>query len=611
MPDIIQLLPDHLANQIAAGEVIQRPASAVKELMENAIDAGATTIHLVLKDAGKELIQVVDNGKGMSAMDARMSFERHATSKIKRIEDLFEIRTKGFRGEALASIAAVAQVSLKTRQTGDALGTLIEIEASSISKQEPVACAEGTNFSIKNLFYNVPARRHFLKSNTTELKHVLDEFTRIAMAHPDIAFKFTHNNVEQFNLSSGNLKQRVLALIGNNIDRHLVPVEEQTDLINITGFIGKPEAANRTRGNQYFFINNRFIKNAYLNHAVNSAFEGLIAKDAFPLYVLFLEIDPRKVDVNVHPTKQEVKFDDDKMMYAYLQAAIKYALNKFNVAPSIDFSLDPEIQNLSALQLPQTASRQAAASSGYLFDKFSKGGQAHFIDKQEDRTAWKQQQQAFFPDMPSRGIPDHIVPDELPAQASLMSQEILDDVGYKAIIQWNDYLITTMKSGVVILHQKRALERIIYEKLASGLENKRYVSQQLLFPITLSFAPADALLLEEVLGDLFLLGYDIKGAAENTFLIQGTPTDIPVGYETEVLEAIIEQLKHESDTVQNTRQLAIVKTMAKRMAIPRMLQKEQAQALIDELFACEQPQYAPDGSLIFKILQKNSIEALL
>ncbi|RQO32607.1 DNA mismatch repair endonuclease MutL [Taibaiella sp. KBW10] len=610
MPDIIQLLPDHLANQIAAGEVIQRPASAVKELLENAIDAGASSIHLVLKDAGKELIQVVDNGKGMSAIDARMSFERHATSKIKKIEDLFEIRTKGFRGEALASIAAVAQVVLKTKQTGDALGTLIEIEASSVTKQEPVACAEGTSFSIKNLFYNVPARRHFLKSNTTELKHVLDEFIRIAMAHPDIAFKFTHNNVEQFNLPVGNLKQRVLALIGNNIDRHLVPVEEQTDLLNITGFIGKPEAANRTRGNQYFFINNRFIKNAYLNHAVNSAFEGLIAKDAFPLYVLFLEIDPRKVDVNVHPTKQEVKFDDDKMMYAYLQAAIKYALNKFNVAPSIDFTLDPEIQHLSALQMPQTQARQAA-TSGYLFDKFSKGGQAHFIDKQEDRAAWKQQQKTFFPDMPSLGIPESIIPDERPVQAALMSTEVLDDVGYKAIIQWNDYLITTMKSGVVILHQKRALERIIYEKLASSLENKRHVSQQLLFPITVNFAPADALILEEILSDLFLLGYDIKPDTAHSFLIQGTPTDIPLGYETEVLEAIIEQLKHESDMVQNTKQLAIIKTMSKRMAIPRTMQKEQAQALIDELFACDQPQYAPDGSLIFRILHKESIESLL
>ena len=288
MPDIIQLLPDHLANQIAAGEVIQRPASAVKELLENAIDAGGTQIHLVLKDAGKELIQVVDNGKGMSAVDARMSFERHATSKIKKIDDLFAIRTKGFRGEALASVAAVAQVSMKTRQTGEALGTLLEIASSEIEKQEPVACPEGTNICIKNLFYNVPARRHFLKSNATELRHILDEFTRIAMAHPDIAFKFTHNNVEQFNLVTGNLRQRIMALIGNQVDKHLVPVEEQTDLINITGFIGKPEAAARTRGNQYFFINNRFIKNAYLNHAVQQAYEGLITKESFPLYVLFL-----------------------------------------------------------------------------------------------------------------------------------------------------------------------------------------------------------------------------------------------------------------------------------------------------------------------------------
>ncbi|WP_129022368.1 DNA mismatch repair endonuclease MutL [Edaphocola flava] len=612
MPDIIQLLPDHLANQIAAGEVIQRPASAVKELLENAIDAGATQVHLVLKDAGKELIQVVDNGKGMSAIDARMSFERHATSKIKKIDDLFSIRTKGFRGEALASVAAVAQISLKTRQQGEALGTQIEIASSEVEKQEPVACPEGTSISIKNLFYNVPARRHFLKSNATELRHILDEFTRIAMAHPDIAFKFTHNNVEQFNLGIGNLRQRVMALIGNQVDKHLVPVEEQTDLLNITGFIGKPEAAARTRGSQYFFINNRFIKNAYLNHAVQQAYDGLIAKESFPLYVLFLEIDPRKVDVNVHPTKQEVKFDDDKMMYAYLQAAVKYALNKFNVAPSIDFTLDPEIQNLTAVQLPGSNTRQESAKSGYLFDTFSRPGQAHFIAKQEDRKAWKEQQQAFFPEMPSMGIRD-IVPDDVPmsVQPSLLSNDIPDDAGHKSIIQWNEYLITTMKSGVVILHQKRALERIIYEKLETSLAQKRHVSQQLLFPIPLQFAPSDALVLAEVLPELYALGYDIQQEDDAGFTIQGVPADIAAGHEAQVLEAIVEQLKHEQGTIQHSRQLAILKTMAKRMAVPKAMQQEQAQALVDELFACGQPQYAPDGALIFKILDKNSIESLL
>lgn len=614
MSDIIKLLPDHLANQIAAGEVIQRPASAVKELVENAVDAGADAIQLVLKDAGKELIQVVDNGKGMSAMDARMSFERHATSKIRKIEDLFEVRTKGFRGEALASIAAVAQVSLKTRQADDALGTLIDIASSSVTVQEPVAYTKGTSIAVKNLFYNVPARRHFLRSNTTELKHVLDEFIRIALAHPEISFKFTHNGVEQYNLHSGNLKQRVLALLGNSIDKHLIPVEEDTDLIRINGFIGKPEAATRTRGNQFFFINNRFIKSPYLNHAVTTAFEGLIAKETFPTYILFLEIDPRKVDVNVHPTKQEVKFDDDKIMYAYLQSAVKFALNKFNVAPSIDFSLNTEIQDLDALKIPLSAQRQQAVEQGYLYHKFTKGGQAHFIEKQEDRREWQRQQNPFFPEMPSMGL-SAVAPDEVPAivsQAPLINDDVIEEGSSKSVIQWQEYLVTTMKSGILLLHQKRALERILYERLSERMAAKAPVSQQLLFPIELSFNPADALLLTEVLSDLYLLGYDIKpGPALHSFEVLGVPPDVPGGQEQRILEAVLEQLKHESAHIEDVSKNVIIRTMAKRMAVPSMMQKEQMQSLIDELFACEQPQYTPDGSLIFRILTQNEVNSML
>ncbi|MBL7705687.1 MAG: DNA mismatch repair endonuclease MutL [Taibaiella sp.] len=615
MSDIIQLLPDHLANQIAAGEVIQRPASAVKELIENAVDAGATAVHLILKDAGKELIQVVDNGKGMSAMDARMSFERHATSKIKKIEDLFEIRTKGFRGEALASIAAVAQVILKTRREEDALGTHIEIASSAVSSQEPVAFAGGTSISVKNLFFNVPARRHFLKSNTTELKHVLDEFIRIALAHPDIAFRFTNNGIEQYNLPGGNLKQRILALLGAGMDKNLIPVEELTDVVQIRGFIGKPEAANRTRGNQFFFINNRFIKSAYLNHAVSNAFEGLIAKDAFPTYILFLEIDPRKVDVNVHPTKQEVKFDDDKIMYAYLQAAIKFALNKYNVAPSIDFSLDASIQNLDALKMPMTEHRQQEVKQGYLYDKFSNAGQAHFIERREDRKQWQQQQKAFFPEMPGTGLEV-----QLPAtfdtpsavQPMLLSDQLMDETGSKSVIQWTDYLITTMKSGVVLLHQKRALERIIFEKLEERMLAREHVSQQLLFPIDISLSPSDALLLNEVLSELYLLGYDIKPGAElHDYVIVGVPSDIRGGQEQQMLEWVLEQIKNESGQVTDERRTILLRTMSKKMAVPRILPAEQAQSLVDELFACSQPQYTPDGKLIFRILSQNDLSALL
>lgn len=620
MSDIIQLLPDHLANQIAAGEVIQRPASAVKELVENAVDAGATSIHLILKDAGKELIQVIDNGKGMSPMDARMSFERHATSKIKKIEDLFEVRTKGFRGEALASIAAVAQVILKTKRVEDSLGTQIEIESSTVTSQEPIVFTEGTSIAVKNLFYNVPARRHFLKSNTTELKHVLDEFIRIALAHPDIAFKFTHNNVEQYNLFSGNLKQRILAILGNNIDRHLIPVEEATDILNITGYIAKPEAAARTRGNQFFFINNRFIKSPYLNHALSTAYEGLITKESFPTYFLFLEIDPRKVDVNVHPTKQEVKFDDDKTMYAYLQSAVKFALSKFNVAPSIDFSLDADIQNLAAVKMPFSESQRKSVTGGTLYEQFSSPGKAHFIERQSDRSQWKQQQAAFFPEMPSLGLSkgfDTIQPNNdfsVPTvQISIDAAESFDHISSsKTFVQWQEYIITTMKSGVLIMHHKRALERIIYERLSERMLHQVPISQQLLFPVEVSFSPQDAILLQEVIADLYQLGYNIIPTCDAfTFSVIGVPAEVPGGQEQQILESILDQLKHEADQLADRGRLVMLRTMAKRMAIVKSMNHDEMQALVDELFACEQPQYAPDGKLIFKILERNQMLSLL
>ena len=381
MPDEIQLLSDHIANQIAAGEVIQRPASAVKELLENAIDAGATEIQLIIKDAGKELIQVIDNGKGMSPTDARMSFERHATSKIRNIEDLFTIRTMGFRGEALASIAAVAQVEMKTRQAQNEAGTRIIIEGTQVQLQEPCAINEGTSISVKNLFYNVPARRHFLKSATTEFRNIVDEFTRVAMAYPQIGFKLWHNGAEQFHLTRGSLKARIVDLLGKQVEKNLVPVEEQTELVSIQGFIGKPQAATRTRGNQFFFINNRFIRNAFLNHAIVQGYQGMIEKEAFPFYVLFISVDPARVDVNVHPTKQEVKFEDDRMIYAYMNAAVKHALARNNIAPAIDFTLNADIQQMPAVQLPVTERTRDDVSGGYLSHVFSQKSQAHIVEK--------------------------------------------------------------------------------------------------------------------------------------------------------------------------------------------------------------------------------------
>lgn len=617
MPDIIQLLPDHLANQIAAGEVIQRPASAVKELLENAIDAGATDIQLIVKDAGKELIQVVDNGSGMSPMDARMSFERHATSKIRHIDDLFSIRTMGFRGEALASIAAVAQVELKTRKQDDELGTCLVIDASEVLKQEPVACSPGTNFSIKNLFYNVPARRKFLKSNTSELKHIVDEFTRVAMAYPQIAFRLFHNNTEQFHLSSGNLKTRIVELLGNRAEKNLVPVEEDTELLRISGFIGKPESAMRTRGNQFIFINGRFIRNAYLNHAVTTAFEGLIDKESFPFYVLFFELDPRRVDVNVHPTKQEVKFDDDKMLYAYLQSAVKHALAKFNIAPSLDFTLNPDIQGMEAVRLPVSPQKREAIEKGYLYQAFSEKGKAHFLEKSNDMKRWEDQRNALFPSMPSPepALASGYPLSDISLQADRQKEHELsfeeDKAHRQPVLQWREYLVSTTKSGLLLFHQKRAMERILYERLQERMNREHAVTQQLLFPVTLQLSPADSILLEDLFPLLRQIGYDISPMGNNTYAVQGAPPDVPGGREQTLLEEILELMKHESVSLKDNRQEKLLRTVVKRMAQPSLLSPEAAQALIDELFACAQPQYAPDGKKVFTILPKENLDLLL
>ncbi|MBU3743255.1 MAG: DNA mismatch repair endonuclease MutL, partial [Sediminibacterium sp.] len=392
MGNLIQLLPDHIANQIAAGEVIQRPASAVKELLENATDAGATQIQLIVSEGGKSLIQVIDNGKGMSETDARMAFERHATSKIRQIDDLFRINTMGFRGEALASIAAVAQVELKTRRPEDELGTRIEIENSKILVQEPCSCPVGTQISMKNLFFSVPARRNFLKNNSVEMRHIIDEFIRVAMAFPEVGFNLLSNGSEVFHLASGNHKQRIIQLLGNSYQTKLVPVNEDTDYLNIRGFVGKPETARKTRGDQYFFVNNRFIKSAYLNHAVNTAFDNLLPKDSFPTYILFIELDPAQVDINVHPTKQEIKFEDEKIIYAFVQAAVKHALAQFSVAPSLDFTLNPGIQQLDAISSPFTEEKKEAATGSSLYQTFSKKNQAHLIEKSADSSLkhWKE-----------------------------------------------------------------------------------------------------------------------------------------------------------------------------------------------------------------------------
>ena len=622
MPDVIQLLSDHIANQIAAGEVIQRPASAVKELLENAIDAGATEIQLIIKDAGKELIQVIDNGKGMSPTDARMSFERHATSKIRSIEDLFTIRTMGFRGEALASIAAVTQVELKTRQSTTEAGTRILIEGTEVKLQEPCAVNIGTSISVKNLFFNVPARRHFLKSTTTELRHILDEFTRVALAYPAIAFRFYNNGTEQYHLTSGSMKSRIVALLGNAYEKNLVPVEENTDMLNIHGFIGKPEAATRTRGMQFFFINGRFIRNAYLNHAVVQGYEGLLEKESFPFYVLFMEVDPGRVDVNVHPTKQEVKFEDDRMMYAYLNSAVKHALARYNIAPSLDFTLNPEIQQLPSVQLPYTDRQKENIQKGYLYNAFSDKDQAHLIERKDSLKRWKELYEiAKSPVASQKGASQQTVGDmylstetsENATQGTLHNTAETDAKSNNMMLIHGTMLVTTVKSGLMLIHIRRAQERIWYERLLEEWNSQDTPSQQVLFPIAYEVPPQDAILLTEVLADLARIGFDIAPFGKSTFVVQGIPSGLPPGEEKNVLDEVLDHLKHESPDAVNKRTELLLIHMARRLSRNKhtIMQPDAQQALIDELFACSQPEYTPDGKKVFVMIKTDELEGML
>lgn len=613
MADIIQLLSDQVANQIAAGEVVQRPASAAKELLENAVDAGATEIQLVIKDAGKELVQVIDNGKGMSTTDARMSFERHATSKIRNINDLFTIRTMGFRGEALASIAAVAQVEMKTRQPANDVGTRIVIEGTEVKLQEACAGNTGTNIQVKNLFYNVPARRHFLKSATTELRHILDEFTRVALAHPQVGFRFFNNGTEQYHLPIENLKTRIVGLLGNTYEKNMVPVDEQADVLKINGFIGKPGAATRTRGMQFFFINNRYIRNAYLHHAVTNAYEGLIEKDAFPFYVLFLEVDAARVDVNVHPTKQEVKFEDDRLMYTYLNAAVKHALARYNIAPSLDFTLNPGIQQLSAIQKPRTDEQNDATRSGYLYNTFTNKGQAHFVESKDSLARWKDLYEV------ASAIPKNAVTVDgttIPSQAGTLHTETETSIAggsNNIMVIQNSMLLTTVRSGLMLIHIRRAQERIWYERLLEEWNTGVTPSQRLLFPLSFDIAPQDALLLNTVVADMARIGFDIAPFGHNTFVVQGVPTGLPAGEEKNVLDDVIEQLKNESPDAAASRNDKLLIAMARRLSRNRHViqQEEGRQALIDELFACSQPEYTPDGKKIFNLIRKEELDDML
>ncbi len=620
MSDTIHLLPDHIANQIAAGEVIQRPASAVKELMENAVDAGATQIKLIVNDAGKALIQVIDNGKGMSVTDAQNAFARHATSKISTIEDLFQIRTMGFRGEALASIAAVAQVSLKTKRSEDELGTLVEIENSKVTECTSIAHDTGTSISMKNLFFNVPARRNFLKSNAAELKHIIEEYTRVALSFPEIFFSLTSNGQDVYHWEGGSFKQRAIQVLGNNYQTKLVTVGEQTDYLTVSGFVGKPETARKTRSDQYFFVNRRFIKSAYLHHAVANAFEGLLPKDSYPSYILYIDVDPSQIDINVHPTKQEIKFEDDKIIYAFVQAAVKHALAQFSIAPSLDFSLDANIQQLDAIQKPFTTDKIQSATSNSLYAGFTQKNQAHFIPKSSSAndTDWK----SFFTNIPSTSNETSEISDTAPSTESYIvkpssmglykeaeSLSVLEDA---LLLQLhNTYIIAPTQSGCIILHQQLAHERVLYEKYQKASSHP-HATQKSLFPVVLELSPSDTILLDEMLEDLSIIGYEIESFGNNSFIIQGIPADVLSGNEKNAIELLLEQFKHFTGEVKYSKREKLIRCMSRQMAIKagQSLSQKEMHAIIQSLSECDIPNVTASGAPTYIEFKESYLDGL-
>jgi DNA mismatch repair protein MutL len=609
MSNLIKLLPDSVANQIAAGEVVQRPASAVKELLENSIDSGATSVQLIIKDAGKTLIQVIDNGCGMSETDARMCFERHATSKITDTKDLFSIRTKGFRGEAMASIAAVAQVEMKTKMISEELGTKIEIEGSKITVQEPVQTKDGTSIAIKNLFFNIPARRNFLKSIQVETRHIIDEFERVALTHPEVTFQMINNGSETFNLPVGTLRQRIVGVFGKNFNQKLVPLDEKTSIMNLTGFIGKPDFAKKTRGEQFFFVNKRFIKNGYLHFAVMQAYQDLIAHKSYPSYFIYMEIDPASIDINIHPTKTEIKFEDEKAIYAILNSAVKQSIGKYQVAPSLDFeqetsfNVDPPLEGQD-IKIPQIKVNPN-------FNPFDK-------ETSKEKGYSPSFSKPFSKPEPSQiGALDRIYQNNAGISFENLDENPIEDNKLiavqteKKIFQvHNRYIYSQLKSGYVLIDQQRAHERILYEKFISSLENQVNFSQQELFPIQIEFSSSNFVLLKEIWEEVKVIGFDISEFGKNTISINGVPADIKETDYQKLFENIIEQFKNNKDQLNLDTKESVARSMARNMSIKKgkQLSEREIIQLTDELFACAQPEYLPNGKRTFITVTLSEIE---
>ena len=615
MADIIQLLPDAIANQIAAGEVIQRPASAVKEMLENAVDAGADNIRVIIKDAGKTLIQVIDNGNGMSATDARMSFERHATSKIRNADDLFAIRTMGFRGEALASIAAIAQVEMRTRLHNDELGTRLIIEGSEIKSQEPCQCIGGTSIQVKNLFYNVPARRKFLKTDGVEMKHINDEFIRVALAHPEIFFSLHHNGNEIFHLKPGRLRQRIVGVLGNTVNKKLVPVHVDPDIIRIEGFVGKPEFAKKTRGDQFFFVNNRFIRSNYLQHAVLSAYENLIPDSTYPLFVIFIDLDPKQIDINVHPTKQHIKFDDEKIVYNCLNVSVRHALGQHSITPTLDFEQE---QSFNARSTPtQTQTPSSSVPSKSTFNPSSFGQKEEHTRQDNNLKNWESLYEGL------KDIEPQTEPLEMPETETFTIESKFSDVptldsGSQSLSKpqkvpyqiHSSYIVSPIKSGFLLIDQQAAHERILYEEYLSIFESYEPYSQKELFPKTITVSPIDALILKDILPEVNKLGFDIRDFGQNTFVVHGIPAEMPGGKDVQkLIEQLIEQYKSNVSLELGIHE-NIARSMARSASIKRgkVLTHQEMQALIDKLFACAIPYKSPSGRNCFISFDLDEIE---
>jgi DNA mismatch repair protein MutL len=597
--DIINLLPENIANQIAAGEVVQRPASVVKELLENAVDAGATQISLLVKEGGKALIQVIDNGKGMSETDARMCFERHATSKIKTADDLFAISTKGFRGEALAAISSVAQVELKTKTAEALTGISVIIEGGNFVVQEPCQCATGTSFSVKNLFFNVPARRNFLKDDAIELRHIIDEFERVAMAHTDVGFKLISNTNEVYNLPPTNLLLRVAGLAGNTLKDKLVAVNEQTPNISINGYVGTPASSKKKRGLQYFFVNNRFIKSAYLDHAVKSAYFQLIPEGEYPAYFIFITVPPNVIDVNIHPTKTEIKFEDEKTVYAILKTSVKRALGKNNLAPSIDFDQEQIVEfNYAKNQgVPQAPKIQYNPSYN------------PFNDKTETKSSANADWKSLYEDYVKPGN-EHTYT-EAETQENLFHTQKTEVTFDKVFQLQNRYIVAVTQDGLLLIDQQRAHERIMYEHYKKSAQHPIH-SQQELFPQTIELSSADMLLLKELNDDLKNLGFDIVPFGKETIVVQGVPADLSSLNSVEVLNGLLENYKLNNLDIKLDKGENICRALAQNTCIKygKELQFEEMKLLVEHLFACDEHAHSPQGKIVYTQINQTDIDKL-